>query len=191
MANALDLRNEENSDFKAALKADADAVNLITQAIEALSRFFSKNSLLAKHITVKKVKDPEYTENEDTAPEAKFSDSKSRGSENTGIVAILGMIKEDLENEKKVTDLENGMADKSKLVADTTAVYDDKDATKGATDGYLSDLKANCDWIEDQFENRKTQRKSEINGLEQAKGSLAGMKSGALVSKGSLAGMKS
>jgi len=213
MANALDLRNQENSDFKDAIKADADAVNLITQAIEALSKFFAKNSLLAKHFTVKKVKQPEYTENEDTAPEAQFSDSKSRGSENTGIVAILGMIKEDLENEmkvarkeeadadaayrkllgestasmnameKKVTDLEAGMADKAKLVADTQAVWDDKDATKGATDGYLNDLKANCDWIEDQFENRKTQRKSEINGLEQAKGSLAGMKSGALVSK--------
>ena len=56
------------------------------------------------------------------------------------------------------------MADKAKLVSDTQAVWDDKDETKGATDGYLNDLKANCDWIEDQFENRKTQRKSEING---------------------------
>merc|ERR1719262_1544061 len=157
------------------MKADMDSVMLIGQAIEALSKFFAKNSLLAKHFTVKKVKQPEYTENEDTAPEAQFSDSKSRGSENTGIVAILGMIKEDLENEmkvarkeeadadaayrkllgesttsmnameKKVTDLEGGMADKAKLVADTQAVWDDKDATKGATDGYLNDLKANRD----------------------------------------------
>merc|ERR1719217_571179 len=198
MDEALKVRNQENA------------------AIKALSKFFQKNALLAKHLKVKKVKqDPEYTENEDTAPETwtNGGDYKGRGSENTGIVAILGMIKEDLENEmkvareeeaaadaayrkllgestasmdamdKKVVDLTAGIADKSKYMTDTRAVWDNKDDSKGATDDYLADLKANCDWIEDQFTNRKKQRKDEIAGLEQAKGALAGMKSSGLMTK--------
>jgi len=216
MDEALKVRNQENAAFKNAIKADADSVSLIASAIEALSKFFSKNALLAKHLKVKKVKqDPEYSENEDTAPETWTSggDYKGRGSENTGIVAILGMIKEDLENEmkvareeeaaadasyrkllgestasmdamdKKVVDLSAGIADKSKYMTDTQAVWDNKDDSKDATDDYLTDLKANCDWIEDQFTNRKKQRKDEIAGLEQAKGALAGMKSSGLMTK--------
>merc|ERR550537_406846 len=108
------------------MKADADAVMLIGQAIEALSKFFENNSLLSKHFTLKKhhkkVQEPEYSENEDTAPEATFSSATSRGSENTGIVAILGMIKEDLEKEMKTARAEDAASDASyrKLLKEST-----------------------------------------------------------------------
>jgi predicted nucleic acid-binding Zn-ribbon protein len=207
MDDAKTLRNNENKAFQTAMKADMDSVMLIGQAIEALSKFFEKNSLLSKHFTVKKVKQPEYTENEDTAPETFSGSYGGRSSENTGIVAILGMIKEDMEKEmkvarkeetaadaayrkllkestdsnntmtKKVNDLDNVMAELAKKVSDLGSVKGDKSEANVATDKYLADMKANCDWIEDKFTTRQSQRKDEIKGLEQAKAALAGAKS--------------
>merc|ERR1719379_583073 len=45
-------------------------------------------------------KEPEYTVDEDKAPEASFGGPAK--SESTGIIAILSMLKEDLEKEIKV-----------------------------------------------------------------------------------------
>jgi len=207
MADALALRNQQNTDFKAAIKADSDSVVLLTKAIEALSKFYEKNSF------VQSKKQPEYTESEDVAPEASFSGSTSRSSENTGIVSLLDMIKEDMENEMKVArkeeaeaeaeyrkmlkesqesmaameqkcvDLMSQVAAITKENKDTQAVHDDKHASKLATDKYLNDIKEECDWIDSKFDTRKAQRKDEIAGLESAKGQLAGMKTASLVSK--------
>merc|ERR1719269_55489 len=207
MADALALRNQQNTDFKAAIKADSDSVVLLTKAIEALSKFYEKNSF------VQSKKQPEYTESEDVAPEASFSGSTSRSSENTGIVSLLDMIKEDMENEMKVArkeeaeaeaeyrkmlkesqesmaameqkcvDLMSQVAAITKENKDTQAVHDDKHASKLATDKYLNDIKEECDWIDSKFDTRKAQRKDEIAGLESAKGQLAGMKTASLVTK--------
>merc|ERR1719269_455577 len=168
MADALALRNTQNTDFKTAIKADSDSVVLLTKAIEALSKFYEKNSF------VQSKKQPEYTESEDVAPEASFSGSTSRSSENTGIVSLLDMIKEDMENEMKVARKEEAEAEaeyrkmlkesqesmaameqkcvdlKSQVAAitkenkDTQAVHDDKHASKLATDKYLNDIKEEC-----------------------------------------------
>jgi len=206
MADALALRNKQNTDFKAAIKADSDSVVLLTKAIEALSKFYEKNSFVQS-------KQPEYTEDEDVAPEASFSGSTSRSSENTGIVSLLDMIKEDMENEMKVAREEEAKAEaeyramlkesqesmaameqkcvdlKSQVAAitkenkDTQAVHDDKHASKLATDKYLNDIKEECDWIDSKFDTRAAQRKDEIAGLESGKGQLAGMKAASLVTK--------
>merc|ERR1719409_2557687 len=40
MAEALSMRNQENEEFKAALKDDMDAVALLASAIEALTSFY-------------------------------------------------------------------------------------------------------------------------------------------------------
>ena len=42
---------------------------------------------------------PEYKANEDTAPETFSGDYEGRKSEGGGVIAILSMIKEDIENE--------------------------------------------------------------------------------------------
>jgi hypothetical protein len=208
MEDALDVRNAENAAFKDSIKADTDAVTLLTKAIGALSKFYEKNALLQKQ-------DPEYTTDENKPPEAEFTSATSSGSTNTGIVSTLGGIKEDLVNEMKVArteeaeadaayrkllkesqdamdamdrkcvDLKASIAEENKLISDLQETYDDKQAQKDATDDYLDDLKENCDWIMNEFETRKKQRKDELAGLDDAKSALAGMKS-ALVTKKSV-----
>lgn len=122
MAEALSTRNSEHEDFKAALKDDMDAVALLAQAIDALTAF-SKNNKLPLGLVEKKhkkhrshshshshyhakkhMKQPEYSVDEDKAPET-FSDGGYGGksSEGGGIVSIIGYIKEDLENEIATT----------------------------------------------------------------------------------------
>merc|ERR1719482_1340285 len=195
MDEALENRNKEHEAFKQAMKDDADAVMLIGKAIEALNDFYAPKML---------VQQPEYTENPDTAPEAEFSDNKSRGSMGGGVIAILSMIKEDIEKEMKTTrkdeaedlaaykqlykdssasmkaleekkvSLGQDIAGKVKEIAELDAVYADKEASKKATDDLLESLKPNCDWIARTFDTRMEQRKAEMKGLANAKAVLAG-----------------
>merc|ERR1719265_343476 len=102
MDNALANRNEQNKEFKDAMKADTDAVMLLAKTIEALSKYYVKNGLALaqkKHKKHLAHKQPEYTVSDNTAPAADFSSSTSSSSENTGIVSIITNIKEDLEHE--------------------------------------------------------------------------------------------
>merc|ERR1719407_41944 len=159
MMEALQTRNEENKAFKQALKDDSAAVGLISQAIEVLSGYYS---LIQK-------KQPEYKANEDTPPETFEGDYSGRKSEGGGILAILSMIKEDIEKEMKVASKEEAEALKAyedlradsqatvdaldaKLVslgqeiADLGAVKQNKADSEAATDAFLTDLGPNCDW---------------------------------------------
>merc|ERR1719456_1940619 len=163
MKDALDNRNTENAAFKQALQDDTDAVALIQKAIEALSKFYTNNglALVEKKKHHHKKEEPEYAANPDTAPET-FSDGGygGRKSENTGIVAILGMIVEDLEKEMakskedeaaalaayqklydesaasmqamedKKTSLSQEVADTTKAITDTNAVHFDTSESK-------------------------------------------------------------
>merc|ERR1719377_517179 len=58
MAEALATRNEENEDFKAALKDDTDAVALLASALDALTAY-SKNNKLGL-VGIGKHRQPEY-----------------------------------------------------------------------------------------------------------------------------------
>merc|ERR550514_1753356 len=53
MANATDVRNSDNRIYQQAIKADTDAVMLVTKAIEALSKFYSLRQDHVKHDHVK------------------------------------------------------------------------------------------------------------------------------------------
>merc|ERR1719487_2252420 len=153
-----------------------------------------------------KKQEPEYTTSEDTAPEATFSDAGSGGSETGGIVGIIENIKQDLEEEmdkakadeakalqaykdtlkesqesmaameKKIASMEVEIADTTKLVADKQQTWDDKKKTHDNNDAYLKEIATECDWMDENFEPRKTARDSEIAGLDDAKGALAGEK---------------
>merc|ERR550537_1428822 len=212
MQSALDNRNTENAEFK--------------KAIESLSKFYTNNGLaLVEKKKHHKKEEPEYAANPDTAPET-FSDGGygGRKSENTGIVAILGMIKEDMEKEMakskedeaaalaayqklydesaasmqaledKKTTLESDVAATVKEITDTNAVHFDTSESKDATDDMLDGLKSSCDWIARTFESRRTARKAEIEGLQNAKSVLAGAAPGdssaSLVAASSVAGKK-
>ena len=197
MEEALASRNAENKAFKQALKDDADAVALISQAIEVLSGYYS---LLQK-------KQPEYKANEDTPPETFEGDYEGRKTEGGGIIAILSMIKEDIEKEMKVASKEEAealkayqelyadskatvdaldakivslgqdIAGKMKEIADLETVKQNKADTEAATDAFITDLGPNCDWVDKYFDSRMSKRKAEMEGLQSAKAVLAGAES--------------
>jgi len=197
MAEALATRNSENKAFKQALKDDAAAVELIAQAIEVLSGYYS---LIQK-------KQPEYKSNPDTPPETFEGEYEGRKSEGTGIIAILSMIKEDIEKEMKVGSKEEAealkayeelradsqatvdaldakivslgqdIAGKMKEIADLGAVKQNKADSEAATDAFLTDLGPNCDWVDKYFDSRMEKRKAEMTGLQEAKAVLAGAES--------------
>jgi hypothetical protein len=192
MNESLATRNEENAAFQKALKDDAEAVKLISMALDSLSRVYGF------------IQQPEYKENPDTAPEAFEGEYGGRQSEGGGILAILSMIKEDIEKEMKTSSKEEAealatytqeakdsaatvkaleaklvtlgqdIASKMKEIAGLNGVLDDKSNSKTATDDYLEELKPNCDWVDTHFDSRMSKRKAEMEGLQKAKAVLAG-----------------
>jgi len=158
---------------------------------------------LAQWGVSQKKQEPEYTTSEDTAPEATFSDAGSGGSETGGIVGIIENIKQDLEEEmdkakadeakalqaykdtlkesqesmaameKKIASMEVETADTTKLVADKQETWDARKKDHDNNDAYLKEIATECDWMDENFEPRKTARDSEIAGLDDAKGALA------------------
>jgi len=204
MAEALANRNEENSDFKAALKDDTDAVALLASALEALTAYSANNKLGL----IQKKKQPEYAVDPDAAPSADFSSGDSNKSETGGITGIIGMIKEDLENEIKeakaaeatalaefnkqraaalatVAALKEKKTNQEMQKADTDEKNEDAEGVKTTTETSviqkqmeLDSIEPNCSWIKGAFDDRRTKRKAEIEGLINAKAYLAGQSAG-------------
>jgi len=187
-------RKEEWDDFSQATKDDVDAVRLLGQAIASLSKFYKDNNIKQTNLLQGK-----------PAPET-WEDDKygGRKSESGGILAILSMIKEDLESELKagkqgdataqinfandVQALQDTLdaqeaskadADKALAEVDRQIAYrsDDKTDLKadlGGEDKIKAALKKDCDWIKSDFESRKANRKLEIAGLNEAAQFLSG-----------------
>jgi len=202
MAQRLEMRNEERAEFKAALKDDADAVTLLGEAIVALSEFYKSNKIpleLAQQ-------EPEYTVDKDKAPETTWDGDNygGRKSESTGIIAILSMLREDLEKEMKTgrdedaagqkkyeedrnsmqgtldaqltskTQTEKDLAEHQAKMADTQEFMDQKGGDLAAAKDMQATLEHDCAWVETHFETRREKRKTEIDGLAEAKNILAG-----------------
>eukprot|EP00747_Dinoflagellata_sp_TGD_P155722 gnl/TRDRNA2_/TRDRNA2_177604_c2_seq46.p1 gnl/TRDRNA2_/TRDRNA2_177604_c2~~gnl/TRDRNA2_/TRDRNA2_177604_c2_seq46.p1 ORF type:complete len:703 (+),score=270.40 gnl/TRDRNA2_/TRDRNA2_177604_c2_seq46:55-2163(+) len=202
MKELLDQRNEEEDQFKKALKEDMEAAEVIGKAITALSAFYKKNKIPLE--LVQKKKAPEYSVDEDKAPETGFSGAGKRSSESTGLVAILSMLKEDVEKEIKVAREEDAEAQKEYEAdrGDLKATLDATTASKVQTETELANLQAkiasydefkqqkgneldaqkqlektlfeDCDWVKQHFDSRAEKRKAEIDGLMDAKNVLAG-----------------
>merc|ERR1719163_1700065 len=208
MAEALDNRNKENEDFKAALKDDMDAVALMASAIDALTSFYKNNKLPLGLVQKHGKEDPEYAVDPDKAPETFSAPYGGRSSEGGGITSIMGYIKEDLENEiktsradeaatqkefeeqraaalkslevlnEKKVTLENLEADLDEKIAEATEEKASTLTMKENKQKYREDLKPKCDWMKEAFETRRDARQEEMTGLMQAKASLAGGEGG-------------
>jgi len=200
MAEMLQTRNSEVKEFRQALKDDADAVNLLGQAVQALSAFYTNNKLPLELAQ----KAPEFTVDEDKAPETFSKKHEGSKSESGGIIAILSMLKEDLEKEMKTsreeeaatqmeyekmrgtltetmnaalktrTSLEKEKADLSEKIADANGENENKEQMKDDKDGEMEAMKPSCDWVLSTFDKRREHRKTEIQGLMDAKAMLAG-----------------
>merc|ERR1719182_1242026 len=197
MQQALDDRTAENAAYTTAKDDDLKAIDLLGQAIEALSAYGSNNAFLQR-------KQPEIEVSKDQAPDAEFSDKDNNSNAQGGIIQLLTQIKENLEGEvgladkseaKATTEYEalRASADEQEAaydrqlvalgesIASTDAQISDDENTKTDTEGqhtaaieYIDKIAPNCDWIKANFEKRVEARKKETEGLEQAKSILSG-----------------
>merc|ERR1719386_537662 len=147
---------------------------------------------------------PVFEVSADQAPDASFSSSGKSSGESKGIVSIMTMIKEDLEDEisngvksegETQAKFEEQLGDANTLldelrakktnleqaISDTNTEIDENEVHKEDLQGllkeekdYLASIKPDCDWILNSFTERRTKRAAEMEGLLQAKGMLAG-----------------
>merc|ERR550537_2036331 len=94
------VRTEENDAFKQAKTDDENAIKLLEEAIEALSSYYKDNKIDMGPIqgSVKLFQEPEFDQG-DKPPDADFKKKGHRKNESKGIISIMTMIKEDLEDE--------------------------------------------------------------------------------------------
>mmetsp|Transcript_121384 Transcript_121384/g.339911 ORF Transcript_121384/g.339911 Transcript_121384/m.339911 type:complete len:468 (+) Transcript_121384:1-1404(+) len=209
MKELLDLRNDDVADFRQAVKDDTAAIALLEQAMVALTRFYNKNKV-ELGLLGKRQEPPQYTVDKDKAPETVWdnADYQGRKSETTGIVAIVEMIKEDVEKEIKAAkaddaasqaqyekergalqetldaDLALKLAKEKELnevettIADTEEHRDAKSADLAAENKLKSSITGDCAWVKTNFESRRQKRKAEMDGLVEAKSYLAGVEAG-------------
>lgn len=195
MVKRLEMRNTERAEFQQAVKDDADAVALLQEAILTISEFYRNNKL-----PIELVQKPE-----SHPPKTSYSgEYGGRAKESTGIVAILSMLKEDLEKETKVareedadaqikyeedrsamqksidadkaarTSTEKDVAELQEKIADKEEFKAQKEKDLSAAEEIQKSLEHDCAWVETHFESRREKRAAEIDGLVEAKNILAG-----------------
>jgi hypothetical protein len=137
MEELLSMRNDEVAAFKQALKDDADAVHVISQAIVVMAKFYKENKIPLQLV---QVKEPEYSVDPDKAPETSWNADRSR--ESGGIITILEMVKEDTEKEMKesIADDKANQAEYDKNNGALQETYDAQTASKVEMEKELADL---------------------------------------------------
>merc|ERR1719420_277332 len=204
-----DERKEEHEAFENAKEDDEGAVALLEQAIESLSAFYKNNppSALIQE-------DPKFGD-EDTPPDATFTDKNKSAGENKGIVSIMTMLKEDLEAEiangiknegssqaafetalgksksvlksleEKKTNLKQSIVLTNKDIDDRNSDIDELNGLLDQEKEYLAEIKPDCDWILEKFAERREKRTMEMDGLVDAKAMLSGADSEGFIQKAS------
>merc|ERR1719461_1473750 len=138
---------------------------------------------------------PMYKYDPDKVPETSWSGSYGgRQSENKGVMSIITMIMEDIQNEMKVarkaeteaqTAFEESMDSSTEVLEAQTATKTEKERQlaettgktvdaerfqgeliedKGAQQKLKESLQSDCTWVKTYFESRREARKNEING---------------------------
>merc|ERR1719506_2934774 len=199
----LDFRNKDVADFKQALKDDHDAANLLRKAIEALSSFYKRNKMDVPALVQEK-KPEYAQDADKAPEASFSGDYGGRKSESGGILAILAMLVEDTEKEMAEARADDADAQEKYLKQNAALqeTLDSQEDTKASTETELGDLEekmndydkfkkekqadagaeddnkkaigTDCAWVKTHFEDRRTKRKTEVQGLVDAKGFLAG-----------------
>jgi len=204
-------RKAENEEFLQAKKDDEEAIVLLSQAKDAISDFYKKNSIELGKLQNFLQQGPEFEKSEDQAPDADFSDKGHRKGESKGVISILSMLIEDLgaeiteaqkaeeaaqlqfeaelkaaeglqaKLEEKKTNLAVAIADRKTEKTDEEAKKADNEKAREAEETYRKDIQPDCDFMIFNFETRAEKRTSEMDGLRQAKEFLAGYQIDALL----------
>lgn len=207
MAELLKFRNKEEKEFIQALKDDSDAAALLKKAIVALSEFYKRNKMAVPEF-VQKAPEYAKDEDKAPETSWSGSDYGGRKSESGGIIAILEMLVEDTEKEmaegraddadaqekylkqngalqetldsqdQTKTNLETELADLEEKIATYEKHENEKKADKDAEDDATKAIGTDCDWVKTHFKTRREKRKTEMQGLVDAKSFLAAGGSG-------------
>jgi len=130
-----DQRKAEHAAFLAAKAADESAIELLTQAKAALTKYYTDNKIklgkvqesIKAALVQKQPGSPEFEISEEQAPDANFQKKDHTKQQSKGIVSILTMIIEDLGSEIKhsiadevatQTEHEASVATAKKLIAE-------------------------------------------------------------------------
>merc|ERR1719331_2270574 len=184
-----------------------DAADLLRQAIAALSSFYKRNKMDVPQLIQKApeyAKDQDKAPDAGFAD----GNYGGRKSESGGIIAILEMLVEDTEKEIAEGRADNGDAQDKYLKQNGALqdTLDSQEETKASTETELGDLEekmsnyekfknekaadkaaeedtkkslgTDCAWVKTHFKSRATKRKTEIQGLVDAKAFLAGVAAG-------------
>jgi len=207
MAELLKFRNKEESEFIQALKDDSDAVDLLKRAITALSEFYTRNKMDVPQL-IQKAPEYSKDADKAPETSWSGSDYGGRSSESGGIIAILEMLVEDTEKEMKEgraddadaqekylkqngalqktldsqddtkTSLETELGDLEDKIASYEKFKDSKNADKDAEEDEKKSIGTDCSWVKSHFKTRREKRKTEMQGLVDAKSFLASGGSG-------------
>jgi len=189
VARATEQRQEENEDYKMNMAANTAAVELIGMAKNRMNKFY--NPSLAKFVQT-------------SASQETLGQYKKQSDAGGGVIAMMdGMVaevkkemqeaeftekdaQEDYEkfmadSKEKRSDDSKAIADKSEVLADTeaelaanTESLAAKKEEKMANDMYTMGLHKECDWLMDNYSERKMARTQEIDGLKKGKAVLSG-----------------
>merc|ERR1719409_810641 len=193
-------RDSERDVYKKNLKDDQDAIGILEKAQGALEKFYRDTSALQvapKNVKLVAAAPEPHTNFQD-------GDYKGSTGEARGVLSIIEMLKEDIRKQIKTEgqdeiDAQNAYekdfnaltqnyraSEKAKLKAEDELADLKSDKTgqtenKAAAQNDLDDekkltkaLATDCDWVADQFEKRRSARKAELDGLNEAKDFLAG-----------------
>merc|ERR1719156_973 len=149
-------------------------------------------------------KQPTFERSADAAPDATFSSAGKSGGESKGILSIMTMLKEDLEDEitngvkmekedqfyfersvKAAHQLLAELKDKKETlegqIADMNTEIDDQFQEREDLQGmyneeklYLGSIEPDCQYLYDTFDERRAKRQAETKSLIDAKGMLEG-----------------
>lgn len=195
---AKKIRKAENAEWVKADADDTEAAKLLEQAAEVLKEFYKENfSLMQKH----SYEPPKVEAGEAPPPPPKTWEGDYEGQKESkdGIVAILGEIKKDVEEDQKKAkeaeddaqkDHEKFVSDSEKEVEDLNTAINDLNTSKAekeedikskkeehkTKDGLLGEVikkmkkaQPGCDFLLTNFKIREDNRKLEIEGLKKAK----------------------
>jgi len=205
MAVSLKLRNKEAKEFSQALKDDMDAIALLDKAIVLLSAFYKRNRISMAFMQRRQEPEYTINVDSMPKADWKSHAYEGRRSESSPIISMIAGIKEKLQNEISVArtgdataqadfEKERGAARASVKALTTTKVAaagelaelaSRIEETKAHRDAKSTDLDGekalkealykDCSWVDTHFESRRAARKTEMDGLVDAKNFLAGV----------------
>jgi chromosome segregation ATPase len=219
---ATEQRKAENAEFQSAQTDVNTALDLLSQAENRLQKFY--NPALHKADTTPTPSEEERIAGalsfvQEPAPETWEGEYKTKSQKSNGVVALIGMLKKDLETGATEAKHEEQTAQKDyeKLLADSAAqraadvkAVTDKSAAAATLEGqvndesteqsasqeelqqvktYIQQLHTSCDFLQSNFDFRKAARAQERDSLKNAKAALQGAKV-ELIQTGFLARMR-